>query len=98
MTREEAEAIIARIASLEIELWRTNHARERMLFRGFSHEDVMAVLSSHISEHAPRWNEAYSSFRVRLEAKALWQVSPHDPWTFANMGAARSSQSWKCAT
>ena len=71
MTREEAEAIIARIARFEIELKRTRHVRERARVREFSNGDVLAVLRMHLTEYAPRWNAKHLSHRVSLRGKCL---------------------------
>lgn len=71
MTGDEAAAIIARIASLELTLSWTTHARERAVARGFTNDDVMAILRSHVTEHAPRWNEKHSSYRISLRGSSL---------------------------
>jgi hypothetical protein len=71
MTRDEAEAIIARIAGLEIDLRQTAHVRERARVRRFTDADVLAVLRIHITEYAPRWHETHLSHRVSLRGKCL---------------------------
>ena len=71
MTRHEAEAILVRIASLEITLSRTTHARARAGTRGFTLFDVIAVLNTHVIQQAPRWNEKHSSDRVSLRGRCL---------------------------
>lgn len=71
MTRDEAEAIIVRIASFEIPLKRTPHGWERASVRGFSQADVIAILRTHVTEGSPRWNERHSRYRVSLRGKCL---------------------------
>ena len=71
MTRDEAEAIIVRIASLELPLSWSTHSRERAGTRAFTDPDVIAVLRTHVTEHAPRWNEKHSSHRVSLRGRCL---------------------------
>ena len=66
MTRAEAEAIIARIASFEIPLKLSPHFWHRARERGFIQPDALAVLRAHVTEYAPRWNETHSSYRVSL--------------------------------
>ena len=71
MTRDEAEAIIARIASLEFALVWSTHARERAGARRFTLADVLAVLRTHVTENAPSWNEKHSRYRVSLRGRCM---------------------------
>jgi hypothetical protein len=71
MTRKEAEAIIIRIARFDIPLSRPAHFWERAGARRFTLADVTAVLRSHITEHAPEWNEGHGSYRVSLRGRCL---------------------------
>lgn len=71
MTRAEAERIISRILADEIGLDRSNHFRDSAGKRGFTMQDVFAVLGSHVMESAPEPEADHTCHRVRLLGRCL---------------------------
>ncbi len=66
MTREEAEALIARVVRDEIGLQRSLHARDRMVQRDYTILDVLAVLENHTVVRGPHWSPEHQDHLIVL--------------------------------
>lgn len=71
MTRKDAERIIARIMTFELQLKRSAHARQQFAARAYDRQDLLAILRCHEIESAPEWSEEHQNFRVSVVGKCL---------------------------
>ena len=71
MTRTDAEGIIARILTDEIQLYQSDHARQQFRGRDFSPHDLRAIRRCHEMESAPEWSEEKQNYKVCLLGKCL---------------------------
>jgi hypothetical protein len=71
MTREDAQGLIARISSGEIQINYSRHARQEMAAHGCSPHDVRAIVQFHKMRAAPTWIAEHKNFKVELWGKCL---------------------------